>query len=198
MNSNQNFSVFNQYQSEDVKNLLADMRLGQIRHHMARIESIAPDFTLVNQDGDLVNLNDTLEKAPVILGFAAEYACEFGQLATLANDQNAKLLIVAPHKRWLDEHRNQCNLINAEILHDVGNFVANQYGLTQFVSNDRRYEEFVEPAIDFRTTDLDAPVPAIYAINAQGRIVFSYVKTEPKFEINVNELRETLTLSKPH
>lgn len=198
MNSNQNFSVFNQYRPEDLKNLLADMRLGQIRHHMARIESIAPDFTLVNQYGDLVNLNDTLENGPVILGFAAGYACEFGRLAALATDQNAALLIVAPHKRWLDENRHHCNLTNAEILHDVGNYVANQYGLTQFLSNDRRYEEFVTPEIDLRTTDSDAPVPAIYAINTQGRIVFSYVKTEPQFELNVNELRETLTQSKPH
>ena len=193
MNSIENPHVFNQYRPDDIKNIFADMRIGQIRHRMMRIESVAPDFTLVNQNGDLINLNDTLEKGSVILGFAAEYACEFGQLATLANEQDATLLIIAPHKKWLDENRHQCNLTDAEILHDVGNYVANQYGLTQFLSNDRHYEEFALSETDLQISSFDAPVPAIYAIDSQGRIVFSHVKTESQFEIDMNELQATLT-----
>ena len=180
--------------------LLADMRLGNIRHQMVRIEDNAQDFTLVNQHGDLVNLFDQLDNGSIVLAFIngsesvedQTVLCELGKLRASMDALNASLLVIAPHSKALDEHRTQCAHINTDILHDVGNNVAYQYGLIPepFFSTKEYYEDF---ANNHWSSDDPAPVTTIYVIQANRRIAFSYAKTGNEFELNTQELLATLS-----
>ena len=181
-------------------NLLADMRLGYIRHQMVRIEDNAQDFTLVNQHGNLVNLFDRLDNGSIVLAFIngsetiedQTTLCELGKLHSSIDALNASLLVIAPHSKALDQHRFQCAQINTDILHDVGNNVAYQYGLIPepVFSTKENYEDF---ANDHWTSNKPGPVTTIYAIQPNRRIAFSYAKTGNEFELNTQELLATLS-----
>lgn len=198
MNLQQNIMM-----SKDRENLLADMKLGQIRHHMIRIEDIAPDFTLVNQRGALINLVDQLDTKSVVLAFATgnntledrTTLCALGKLHSSIDAYKASLMIIAPHSKALNDHRDQCDWLEADILHDVGNHVASRYGLIQepVYSANEFYEEFAANDYWQNQTEMNSPVPAIYVIHPNRRIAFSRVKTEHSFDVNTNELLATLT-----
>ena len=188
--------------SQPHASVLADMRLGYIRHHMARIEDNAQDFTLVNQYGALVNLFDQLETGSVVLAFVhgndtnedRQILCQLGALRDSIDEQSATLMVLAPHSHALQAHRVQCRKIDAEILHDLGNRVAYQYGLIQEPSNgtNEYYEEF---ASNNRWSEPKAeplPAAAVYVIGSDHRIAFSYAKTGHSFELNTQELLATL------
>ncbi len=187
----------------DYANLLADMRLGQIRHHMARIEDNAQDFTLVNQRGDLINLFDQLDNGPLVLAFVngnetiedQNILCELGKLRPSLARHKAALMVIAPHSKALEAHRSQCEKIDADILHDVGNRIAFQYGLVHEPTDsiNEYYEEFAQK--DRRADPREAPLPvaAIYVIQPNRRIEFSYVKTGDTFRINTQDLLGILT-----
>lgn len=198
MNLQQNIMM-----SKDRENLLADMRLGQIRHHMIRIEDIAPDFTLVNQRGEFINLFDQLVTKPVVLVFATgsdtledqTTLCALGKLRSNIDANKASMMIIAPHSKALDDQRDQCDWLDTDILHDVGNHVASRYGLIQepVYSSNEFYEEFAANDYWQNYTEMNAPVPAVYVIHPNRRITFSRVKTEHSFDINTNELLATLS-----
>lgn len=183
-------------------NLFADIRLGHIRHHMARIEDKAVDFTLVNQHGELVNLFDQLDKGPTVLVFANEIdtmenhnlLCKLGKLRFAIDKFNASLTIIASHSEAMDAYRRQCESLNVEILHDVGNHVAAQYGLIQepVYSANEYYEDFALNGSWREQTHEQLSVSAIYAIHRNRRIVFSHVNTGHTFQINTPEILETL------
>ena len=185
------------------ENLLADMRLGQIRHRMIRIEDIAPDFTLVNQRGEFINLVDQLVTKSVVLVFATgsntledrATLCALDKLRSSIDANKASLMLIAPHSKALDDHRDKCDWLDTEILHDVGNHVASRYGLIQdpVYSSNEFYEEFAANDYWQNHTEMNSPVPAIYVIHPNRRIAFSRVKTEHSFDINTNELIATLT-----
>ena len=190
----------NTYSPVEQANLLADMRLGSIRHRMVRIEDNAQDFTLVNELGDLVNLFDRLENRSIVLAFInggetfedQTILCELGKLRSSLDALNASLLVIAPHSKALDEHRNQCKQLNTEILHDVGNHVAHQYGLIPepVYSTKENYEDF---ANNHWSNEEPLPVTAVYAITPNRRIAFSYALTGPSFGLNTQELLATLS-----
>ena len=188
------------YLPEEQSNLLADMQLGYIRHRMVRIEDNAQDFTLVNQRGDLVNLFDRLDNGSIVLAFIngsetiedQTILCELGKLRSSIEALNASLLVMAPHSNALDEYRNQCKQVNIDILHDVGNNVAYQYGLIRepVFSTKENYEDF---ASDHWSSKGPSPVTTIYVIQPNRRITFSYAKTGNSFELNTQELLATLS-----
>ena len=184
-------------------NLLADMRLGRIRHNMARIEDGAQDFTLVNQNGELVNMFDQLEDGPIVLAFVngnetiddQNILCELGKLRKSMAAHNASLMVIAPHSRALDAHRHQCNKLEAEILHDVGNHVAFRYGLVQGPTGSTQefYEDFTGDGRWADQSENLLPVAAIYVIRPNRQIAFSYAKTGDSFLVNSQELLATLS-----
>lgn len=180
-------------------NLLADMQLGYIRHQMVRIEDNAQDFTLVNQHGDLVNLFDRLDNGSIVLAFINSsetiedqtILCELEKLGSSLDALNASLLIIAPHSKALEGDRNQCEQIDTDILHDVGNNVAYQYGLIYepMLSTKEYYEDF---ANNHWSSEAPLPVTTIYVIQPNRRIAFSYAKSGNSFELNRQELLATL------
>ena len=186
----------------DQANLLIAMRLGRIRHHMARIEDSAQDFTLVNQQGNFVNLFDQLDDGPVVLAFVNgndmieghNIVCQLGRLRSSLDNYNASLMLVAPHSKAMDGYKNQCTKFDIDILHDVGNRVAVQFGLLPEPTNyiHEFYEDFAIGDTWIRQCQPPLPVAALYAIKPDRRIAFSYVKTEDTFAVNKQELFATL------
>ena len=190
----------NTYSPVAQANLLADMRLGSIRHRMVRIEDNAQDFTLVNEHGDLVNLFDRLENSSIVLAFInggetiedQTMLCELGKMRSSLNALDASLLVIAPHSKALDEQRSQCEKLNTEILHDVSNHVAYQYGLVPepVYSTKENYEDFTN---NHWSNEEPLPVTAIYVITPNRRIAFSYAHTGSTFGLNKQELLATLS-----
>lgn len=183
-------------------NLFADIRLGHIRHHMARIEDKAQDFTLVNQHGEIVNLYDRLDKNPIVLVFANEintmanhnFLCDIEKLRFAIDKFDASLTVIAPHSGAIGAYRRQCESLDIEILHDVGNRVAEQYGLTHEPTNNAHeyYEDFAFNNNWQEQAYEQLSVSAIYAISRKRRIVFSHVNTGHAFQVNTPEILATL------
>ena len=182
--------------------ILSDIQLGLIRHHMVRIEDNAPDFSLVNQNGHIINLHDQLDKGPVVLAFVnggdiikdQTILCELEKLRLFMGIHNASLMIIAPHSNAFNAYRKRCNKLNTNILHDIGNQVANRFGLVHEPSyrTSEYYEDFAVNHNWLNHGDEKLPVAAIYVIHPNRRITFSHANTEQDFDINTQEIHETL------
>jgi len=99
----------------------------------------APDFSLPNQDGDIISLSDYYKKKNVVLFFYPKdfspgyttQACHFRDNYEDFTDQGAEVIGVSSdsvesHKRFLDEY-----LLLFQLLSDEGGKVRKGYGSTK-------------------------------------------------------------------
>ncbi|WP_196893436.1 peroxiredoxin-like family protein [Aureivirga marina] len=109
-----------------------------IENSILKVGDFSPEFTLPNQNNEKISLSDLLKKGPVIitfyrgtwcpycntdLNYLKRYKPEFDAL-------NAHLISISPqiikyNKQIVERHK-----LNFDVLSDLGNVVANKFGLT--------------------------------------------------------------------
>ena len=146
----------------------------------------ATDFTLPNVKGETTQLNKLLDKGPVVLNFYRGGWCPFCSLEFKSvhdilpeiKEHGATLVGISPELPDNSLNTIEKNQLQFEVLSDVGNKIAQQYGIVMEVPEVIRplYKEW---GLDIPNINGDEtwelPIPATYVINTDRKIVSAYV-----------------------
>ncbi|MCZ6468973.1 MAG: peroxiredoxin-like family protein, partial [Candidatus Dadabacteria bacterium] len=139
----------------------------------------APDFNLPNPKGESVNLHSLLEKGPVVLNFYRGGWCPYCNLELNAyqkhldeiNDLGASLVAISPETPDNSLSTAEKNDLKFDVLSDVGNKTANQFGLV-FKLPSELHEIYLKFGINIPKFNGDdsweIPMPGTYVIDKDG------------------------------
>ncbi len=160
-----------------------------VGEHARAVGDAAPDFGLPSVKGGETRLSDLLRNGPVVLNFYRGGWCPFCNLEFRALNQRlpeiqslgATLIGVSPETPDNSLTTAEKHALEFEVLSDVGNIVARDYGLLTSVSEEMR-PLYTEWGIDVPAVNGDdsheLPVPATYVIDTHGIIRASYVNKD--------------------
>lgn len=146
----------------------------------------AKDFTLPNAKGGETKLYDLLETGPVVLNFYRGGWCPYCNLEFKAlndvlpqiQELGAKLVGISPELPDNSMDTIEKHSLQFEVLSDVGNKVARQYGIVMDVPSLMR-PLYLKWGLDVPKANGDdtweLPIPATYVLNSDGRIALAYV-----------------------
>lgn len=150
------------------------------------VNDTAPDFTAKDKDGNSINLKDQLKKGAVVLVFYRGQWCPYcnKQLKKLEDslsliaDKGASLIAVTPEKPESIAETIEKTKATYPILFDDGLKIMKSYDVS-FAVDEKTIGKYKGYGIDFikangETNGANLPVPAVYVINMEGKIVFRH------------------------
>lgn len=163
----------------------------------------AEDFSLPNAKGEATQLTKLLEQGPIVLNFYRGGWCPFCNLEFKSlhdilpqiKELGANLIGISPELPdnsldTIDKHQLQF-----EVLTDVGNIIARQYGIIMDVPEFMR-PVYLEWGIDLPKTNGDdtweLPIPATYIIGSDGNIISSYINKNYTERMEPSDIIKTL------
>lgn len=169
---------------------LEEIEKQRIAEGAIQAKARAPDFALLDQDGDLIKLQDLLEMGPVVLVFYRGKWCPHCNSTLLAmqrilpriQEKGASLVAISPMLPDGTQVFATKRDLEFSVLSDFANEVARKYKLTFTVP------EEVRPSFEAWGEDIPAhngecsweiPLPATYIINQEGMIVWSFIDNDP-------------------
>jgi peroxiredoxin len=168
------------------------------------VNDTAPDFSAKDQDGKLINLKDQLKNGAVVLVFYRGQWCPFcnRQLKKLEDSlslitgKGASLIAVSPEKPENIAKTIEKTNASYPILFDDGLTIMKSYDVA-FAVDDKTIEKYKGYGIDFSqvngsTNGANLPVPAIYVINKEGKIVFRHFDKNYTKRASVAEILQYL------
>ena len=148
----------------------------------------APDFSLINQTGEVVSLYQTLEDGPVILTWYRGGWCPYCNI-TLAflqeklpefEDAGAQLLALTPELPDSSMSTAEKHELSFDVLSDVGNVIAREYGvvfeLTEAVAT--RYQNGFNLHAFNGDESNELPLAATYIIDTDGVIKYAFLDVD--------------------
>lgn len=149
----------------------------------------APDFNLPSATGEEVKLNELLDKGPVILNFYRGGWCPYCNLELNAyqkrisdiNELGASLVAISPETPDNSLTTTEKGELKFQVLSDVGNKVAGQFGLVFTVPSElqKLYDKF---GIDVPKYNGDEswtlPMPGTYVLDKDGTVSYAYVDAD--------------------
>ncbi len=167
---------------------IRDAGESEVMQTALRVGDRAPDFTLPNAEFRKVTLSDLLEHGPVVIVWHRGGWCPYCNIQLRAYQSmlprieatGATLLAISPElpdKTVVTANENE---LSFEVLSDVGNRIAGEYGLVYTLSPGVR--KFFKGRIDFGqyygepTPEL--PLSATYVIDKSGVIRYAFVEAD--------------------
>lgn len=163
----------------------------------------AEDFTLPNAKGEATQLSKLLEQGPLVLNFYRGGWCPFCNLEFKSlhdilpqiKELGANLVGVSPELPDNSLDTIEKHQLQFEVLTDVGNNIARQYGIIMDVPEFMR-PVYLEWGIDLPTTNGDdtweLPIPATYIIGSDGNIISSYINKNYTERMEPSDIIKTL------
>lgn len=162
----------------------------------------APNFVLNNALGEPVALADYLKKGPVVLTWYRGGWCPYCNL-TLAQLQDelpnfkaegANLIALTPELPDSSISTSEKNDLQFEVLSDIGNKVANEYGIVFQLTDD--VATIYNKAFDLNTYNGDdsneLPLAATYIIDTDGTITYAFLDADYRNRAEPSEITELL------
>jgi len=149
----------------------------------------APDFNLPNPQGESVNLHSLLEKGPVVLNFYRGGWCPYCNLELNAYQKRlqdidalgASLVAISPQTPDGSLSTAEKNDLKFEVLSDIGNKTANQFGLV-FQLPSELHELYLKFGINIPKSNGDdsweIPMPGTYVIDKDGTVQYAYANAD--------------------
>jgi peroxiredoxin len=169
-----------------------------------QVDSIAPDFTLPNADGQDRRLYAMLESGPVILTFYRGGWCPYcnDQLYALQQvlpefeELGAQLVAVSPEKPESVEDTVLKDGLTFEVLSDEGNKISRLYDLLWTVPKAQRKEfsEWLKKSsgktlAEFNgVNNYELPIPATFVIAQDGTVVYVFKDKDYKKRANPEDI----------
>ena len=180
-----------------------ELALSGITDQVLRAGRQAPDFMLPNAVGRPVSLDKALESGPVVITFYRGIWCPYCSLQLRAYQKilpeilrlGATLQAISPQSPDKTQATLLKNFLQYEVLSDLGNVVARQYGLVYQVP------EWVRSIYLSFGTDLPAfngdsswelPIPGTFVIGAGRRILLAYADSDPRNRLEPGTILEAL------
>ena len=160
-----------------------------IKDNALQIGQKVENFSLANHNGENIELADLLKKGPVIISFYRGSWCPYCNLELKAlNDylpqfktQSAQLIAISPQLPDETLSTAQKNDLEFDVLCDVSNKVAEQFGLL-FTLDERIQALYTQFGIDFEhyygDKSFKLPLPATYVINQEGVITYAFLSED--------------------
>ncbi|MGF1457451.1 MAG: peroxiredoxin-like family protein [Leptolyngbyaceae cyanobacterium] len=163
-----------------------------------------PHFTLNNATGDSVSTTQLLSEGPLVISFYRGGWCPYCNMELRALQQSlpeieaqgAKLIAITPETPDNSLSTKEKNELSFEVLSDVGNQVARQFGLVFSLPTYLRpiYEQLgIDVAAHNGDDKFELPVPATYVVNSQGEIVHHFVNVDYKRREDPEKIVAALT-----
>ena len=176
-----------------------------VRDNALQVGQKVENFSLVNHRGDTVELSKLLANGPVIISFYRGAWCPYCNLELKAlNDylpqfkaQNAQLVAISPQLPDETLSTAQKNELEFDVLSDVSNTIANQFGLL-FTLDERIQRLYSGFGIDFEKyygdISFKLPLPATYVINQNGIITYAFVSEDYTLRAEPEDVLTSLKL----
>ncbi|WP_350603353.1 peroxiredoxin-like family protein [Pseudoalteromonas sp. SMN1298-MNA-CIBAN-0114] len=160
-----------------------------IKDNALQIGQKVENFSLANHNGENIELADLLKKGPVIISFYRGGWCPYCNLELKAlNDylpqfktQSAQLIAISPQLPDETLSTAQKNDLEFDVLCDVSNKVAEQFGLL-FTLDESIQTLYTQFGIDFEhyygDKSFKLPLPATYVINQEGVITYAFLSED--------------------
>jgi len=154
-----------------------------------KVGNKAPNFRLPNAVGKTVELQDLLSRNPVVISFYRGGWCPYCNLELRSLQQSlpeikelgATLVAISPQTPDNSLSTVEKNDLEFEVLSDVGNQVAKEFGLVFVLPEELRpiYQDFgIDlPAHNGEDT-FELPIPATYVIAQDGTIIHAFVDAD--------------------
>jgi peroxiredoxin/predicted ester cyclase len=148
----------------------------------------APDFTLPNAEGEPRQLSELLKKGPVVLTWYRGGWCPYCNLALAALAEKmpeikaagGQLVALTPELPSHAEETTLKNKLNYEVLSDVGNRVARDYGVVFKMTPD--VAEAMQKFAKLHERNGDAsdelPLSATYVISTDGTVSYAFLDAD--------------------
>lgn len=168
---------------------LADLIASGLADQALGVGDTVPDFELSNQHGETVSLSDLLVDGPLVISFYRGGWCPYCNIEMKALqeklpdiiDLGAQLIAVSPELPDNSMTTAEKNAISFDILSDLGNKVADAFGLvfTLPVPLQPLYKNFGIDLVENNGDDsLTLPIPATYVVGQDRKIIHAYVETD--------------------
>ncbi len=165
---------------------IADLKIDR---NALKVGEPVPNFSLPGATGQLVELQQLLALGPVVIAFYRGEWCPFCNLELHALQNalleikalGASLVAISPQMPDNSLSTSEKHNLTFEVLSDVGNKVAKQFGLVYTVP------KAMQAVMTSFGTDLPAsngdesfelPLPATYIINTDGIVTFRFVDAD--------------------
>ncbi|MCU7933901.1 MAG: AhpC/TSA family protein [Candidatus Thiodiazotropha sp. (ex Dulcina madagascariensis)] len=146
----------------------------------------AKGFQLPNNKGGMTALADLLTQGPIVISFYRGGWCPYCNLEFKAlndilptiNELGANLVGISPELPDNSMSTAERHQLKFEVLSDVGNAIAREYGVVMDVPASMR-PLYLQWGLDVPAANGDdtweLPIPATYVIDGDGQVVFAYV-----------------------
>jgi len=149
----------------------------------------APNFSLPNAVGKTVELQDLLSRNPVVISFYRGGWCPYCNLELRSLQQSlpeikelgATLVAISPQTPDNSLSTVEKNDLEFEVLSDVGNQVAKEFGLVFVLPEELRqiYQDFgIYLPVHNGEDTFELPIPATYVIAQDGTIIHAFVEVD--------------------
>ncbi|AYZ13689.1 AhpC/TSA family protein [Chryseobacterium arthrosphaerae] len=162
-----------------------------------------PEFLLPNATGKIIDSNDILKKGKMILAFYRGSWCPYCNLElkflqdnlSRIKDKNAVLIAVSPQTPDHSLSMAEKNKLGFEVLSDQNNDFAKKLGIV-FQLQDFVLPYYLNLGInlsEFNNNDENLlPVPAVFVVDQDRRIIFKYLDVNYMNRVDVEELIQAL------
>lgn len=160
-----------------------------IKDNALQVGQKVENFSLANHKGESIELSELLSKGPVIISFYRGGWCPYCNLELKAlnnylpqfKTQSAQLVAISPQLPDETLSTAQKNDLEFDVLSDVSNKVAEQFGLL-FTLDERIQALYTQFGIDFEhyygDKSFKLPLPATYVINQDGIITYAFLSED--------------------
>ncbi|MEM9540800.1 MAG: peroxiredoxin-like family protein [Cyanobacteria bacterium P01_E01_bin.42] len=148
-----------------------------------------PDFSLLDTNGETIDLQTLLAKGIVILSFYRGNWCPYCNLELKAletiyqtvNALNASVVAVSPQSRKYSLSMREKKKLSFPVLSDPQNRIARLFGIVHQVP-EHLWHTYRELQADFTQYNehpaLELPLPATFIIRQEGTIAYSFIDAD--------------------
>jgi len=189
--------------SEDTKAVMdqamEDLVNSGIANQSLKVGDKSPNFSLPNAVGKTVELQDLLTRNPVVISFYRGGWCPYCNLELRSLQQSfpeikeleATLVAISPQTPDNSLSTVEKNELEFEVLSDVGNQVAQDFGLVFVLPEELRpiYQDFgIDLPAHNGDNTFELPIPATYVIAQDGTIIHAFVEADYTKRLDPKEI----------
>ena len=182
---------------------IEDLQKKKIEEKSIKLGEIMPEFLLPNVKNEIINSNEILKNGKMIIAFYRGSWCPYCNLElkmlqdhlTKIKDKKATVVAISPQSPDNSLTVVEKHNLTFEVLTDTDNLFAKQLGIS-FELQDFVLPYYQALGIDLmhfnKNNDNSLPVPAVFVIDQNGKIIYKFVDANYMNRIDIDELLQTL------